>query len=123
MFSNDFKVTSTTVLDLDTHASNSWNRIRIPNGKFSRKIFVSFFRDKRKQFSGKYENEHFRFNPSRHSIALIMIFFLKKLFGSICIKNVDSADIYILPEAKLEEEDEGMQPARVGGRHLKTSSF
>jgi hypothetical protein len=53
--------------DLDTHSSGSWIRIRIPNGKFSRKLsqnrkflpnlsgkfsqlFVSFFLEKRKNF-------------------------------------------------------------------------
>jgi hypothetical protein len=78
-------------LDLATHSSGSWIRIRIPNGKFSRKLlqnrifrenenfretfrknenfrenenFRKLFREKRKKFSRKYENENFLFNPT-----------------------------------------------------------
>jgi hypothetical protein len=84
-------------LDLATHSSGSWIQIRIPNGKFSRKLsqnlkfsrnlsrkrkfsrkfsqlFVIFFREKRKnifaKFSRKYENENFRFNPNLWSYYL-----------------------------------------------------
>jgi hypothetical protein len=67
--------------DLATHSSGSWIRIRIPNGKFLRKLsrnrkfaakilttFRSYFAKSEKkivaQFSRNYENENFRFNPS-----------------------------------------------------------
>jgi hypothetical protein len=58
-------------------------------------------------------------------------FLVSKPFSDRCnTKNrphltgyLDSADIYILPEGKLEEDDEGVHQTRVRGRHLKTTSF
>jgi hypothetical protein len=75
--------------DLDTHSSGSWIRIRIPNGKFSRKqnfsqklsLKQNFSRklsrkrkfskklSRKRKFLQKYENENFRFNPSHGAVV------------------------------------------------------
>jgi hypothetical protein len=50
IISNDFKVTSTSVSDLDTNSVGSWILICILNGKFSQ-LFVSFFAKSEKKFT------------------------------------------------------------------------